>query len=93
MHRGRCEDCQPKGWKNRSPSSIALAGNAEHRAQRRRARRRARDRCEGCGARGVPLSLHHPKPISKGGKIVQADAELLCDPCHRDADRVAGVRN
>ena len=39
------------------------------------------------------LQLHHPKPISHNGSIVQPDAVILCPSCHRIADREAGAIN
>jgi hypothetical protein len=98
--KGYCAQHQRKAWANRSPSSHALnapGAKAQHRGQRIRAARRAQGACEHCGHKPTadepPLQLHHPEPISQGGDVVQAEARLLCDDCHRRADRKAGARH
>jgi len=93
VNRNRCAEHQLKAWRNRSQSSMALAGNREHRHARAAAMRRTGARCEECGEKDPDLNLHHPEPISRGGEIVQADARLLCPSCHLAADHVAGVRH
>lgn len=89
VHRGRCARHQRRAWARRSPSSRALASSPAHRRARRAALSRTGGRCERCGARPPTreLQLHHPRPISRGGEIVQLDAELLCVRCHRAAHR------
>lgn len=94
IRRGLCRAHQRRSWANRSPSSLALSGNVEHRRERRLALARSGGHCERCD-RKYPrrlwrlLQLHHPHQISDGGDIVQADAELLCPDCHRQADKEA----
>ncbi len=39
-------------------------------------------RCAACGAKDVPLTLDHIRPIALGGKNELANAQLLCVPCH-----------
>jgi len=41
--------------------------------------------CEGCGAEGVPLEVHH-KTYKSFKNESQADLEALCGGCHRIAD-------
>jgi hypothetical protein len=70
-----------------------------HRRAREAALRRSGGRCEGTnpdtGKRcwhTYGLQLHHPKPISQDGPVVQDDSPLLCPACHKRADRDAGSR-
>ncbi len=44
---------------------------------------RSGGRCEkeGC-CNGAPFEVHHPIPISKGGKNTLANTRLYCKPCH-----------
>lgn len=51
------------------------------RAQKERARAAAGYRCQLC-KRGGPLTVHHVKPKSKGGKHNQGNLRVLCDVCH-----------
>lgn len=90
-HRGRCHKHRTAPWRNRSPSSQA-ARTPAHRQARKTAAARAGGQCEHCGAAGQ-LALHHPQPIAHGGAVVQPDAPMLCQHCHRQADRSAGVRH
>jgi hypothetical protein len=55
--------------------------------QARRAKRLALAglRCEGCTAYGVPLEVHHLHYRSLGHEE-DADLEVLCKPCHNQAD-------
>lgn len=43
---------------------------------------RAGYRCEHCGARDVPLELHHRVPEFLGGGFHPDNLVLLCRPCH-----------
>ncbi len=61
--------------------------------QRRRERLRAivfaRERhvCQGCGATGLPLELHHRIPEAEGGPNTPSNLLALCRTCH---DRAHG---
>jgi len=52
---------------------------------RRALRARAGDRCERCGAAGVPLVIHHKTPAWAGGATVFENLELICERCHNDS--------
>lgn len=38
--------------------------------------------CERCGSSGLPLQVHHQKPVSEGGDNALETLELLCPACH-----------
>ncbi|NOX63494.1 MAG: HNH endonuclease [Chloroflexi bacterium] len=62
---------------------------ANHQRQRLRAVVFAREHyaCQHCGARGVPLELHHRIPENQGGPNHPDNLLALCQPCH---DRAHG---
>ena len=43
---------------------------------------RAGNSCERCGARGVPLDVHHIKPVCEGGGNTLQELRLYCRACH-----------
>jgi hypothetical protein len=76
------------------PKNQPWSGHREpwERPQRARLRKealvRAGNRCERCRAEGVPLQVHHVKPISPHGTI--ADVLIVCKPCHKEIDPWGG---
>jgi len=42
--------------------------------------------CQGCGATGVPLHVHHLTYIRFGGRELRKDLKVLCQECHAKAD-------
>lgn len=56
---------------------------------REQALARARYRCEGCGAAGLPLEVHHVRSLRLGGPELPPLAELVvyCRRCHLDAQQ------
>jgi 5-methylcytosine-specific restriction endonuclease McrA len=55
------------------------------RKVRRQVLERAQHRCEQCGVGGVPLEVHHVRPLAAGGAELPPVDELLalCADCHR----------
>ena len=49
-------------------------------------RRLANYRCQRCGAERCVLQLHH-KTYDRLGQEFDDDVEVLCVPCHQQADR------
>ncbi len=55
---------------------------------RRRVLKAAGERCQRCGAVGVPLQAHHVVGIAKGGSH-EGEGVALCRRCHREVERKA----
>jgi len=53
------------------------------RVRRRLWIRNARGRCQRCGRRRRPLTIHH-RTYRRLGRERRADIEVLCRPCHQD---------
>lgn len=39
--------------------------------------------CEICNTKPNALIMHHKVPVSQGGKTIEKNVQLVCDPCHR----------
>ena len=58
------------------------AGSKRYQRWRTEALARARFACQRCGARAVPLEVHHVVPLEAGGPVWTENVEVLCRPCH-----------
>ena len=62
-------DGYPPDWETRKAGVLREAGY----------------RCEKCGKTGVPLTVHHIKPLTKGGSNAFDNLQALCEQCHTQA--------
>ena len=64
--------------------------SSEWRKRAHQVRERADHRCENCGAKDVPLDVHHWTYKRLGNEAAE-DLSALCSECHRiaDANRVS----
>ena len=62
-------DGYPPDWETRKAGVLREAGY----------------KCEMCGKSGVPLMVHHIKPLTKGGSNAFDNLQALCEQCHTQA--------